>query len=146
MSINFKVTGTFDGTTVFDLGNPNTIDPQTQVREYTPIAPVGIMSLPSSPQGFTAIWCQVISTKPDPGNLIEVLLLLQDGREEIVIPETDENAAWNVLMPQASSLKIRGDNGQGGDPSGSVYFSTWSAASTSWPHLQCCHFFAPQNA
>lgn len=139
MSVPFQITGTFDGATALSLANPDSVNPATGVREFTPAAPVGVFDLATSPLGFNPTWIQIIGVS-SAGPLISARLILQDGGiQNLIVPGSANGSIWNVLAPQGSSLEIDGGLGD-------VYFSLWGVSSKVWADLQCCHQFAPQNS
>ena len=139
MSLPFLITSpSWDGATVIDLTQPNSVDPATEVNIFTP-AVAGVLDLVSL--GFGDSWVQVVSTNPDVGDTLRVEIVYQDGTAQDVVPLGAANAIWNLYAPQGSRLRV---SGAGAAPfGGSVYFTVWRVAVTQWPELQCCHLFTP---
>lgn len=142
----FLVTGTFDGAGILNLSQPTQIVAATQVREFFPSVPVGIMDLPTIPNlGTAPLWAPLISLVPDnPLHVGSVELILQNGGTATLIADTtvSENV-WNVLFPQFSTMKVAIADGLGGFGSGKLYFGFYGIAADDWFRLQCCHLFAP---
>lgn len=150
MTIPLLITGTFDGATNFDLSNPDSIDPGSGIRNYTPPAAVGRLLLPTidNPDiGITTQWSWLLSmVMDDPTDIGTLDMELQNGDVLPVIPNTTlQNEQWNLLLPQGAIL-VAGATPVGGTGSGVLYFTLTRVAADDWFDLQCCHLYAPLPA